>query len=70
MSENRGQLYIERREDGSYAVRRGGATRASAIAPTQKQAIDRAKELDSQAPLHVERVRNTSVGHRDKWRKP
>ncbi|MDR3497890.1 MAG: DUF2188 domain-containing protein [Parvibaculum sp.] len=61
---------MERRDGGDYAVRRGGADRASAVAPTQKQAIERARDIAPGAPLHVERVRSTDVGHRDKWRKP
>jgi hypothetical protein len=64
------QFYIERRPEGDYAVRRGGAQRASAIEPSQADAIDRAREIDQDAPIHVERVRNTNVGSRDKWRKP
>lgn len=67
---NKDQIYIERRDGGDYAVRRGGADRASAVKPTQREAIDRAKEIAPGAPIHVERVRNTDVGHRDKWRKP
>ena len=53
-----------------YAVRRPSAQRASAVAPTQAEAIEIAREMNpGTAPL-VERVRNTSGGHRDKWRKP
>ena len=63
------QLFVEKREQGDYAVRRGGAERASAVLPTQREAIARARTLNpDQAPL-VERVRNTEVGGRDKWRK-
>jgi Uncharacterized protein conserved in bacteria (DUF2188) len=67
---NGGQIYIERRSGGDYAVRRGGAERASAIESTQREAIQRARDIDPKAPVHVERVRNTDVGHPDKWRKP
>ena len=67
---NQNRLYIERREQGDYAVRRGGSERASAVEPTQEDAIQRAKELDPNAPIHVERVRKTSEGHPDRWRKP
>lgn len=63
-------FYIERRPQGDYAVRRGGSERASAVESTQGDAIDRARELDPEAPIHVERVRNTDAGHPDKWRKP
>lgn len=67
---NEDQFFIERRDDGEYAVRRGGAKRASAIEDTQAEAIERARRMDPGAPIHVERVRNTNVGSRDKWRKP
>ena len=64
------ELFIERRPQGDYAVRRGGAERASAVEPTQAEAIERAKEINNGGPVLVERVRNTDVGHRDTWRKP
>ena len=64
------KLFIERRPEGDYAVRRPNAGRASAVEPTQAQAIDRAREIDPASPVLVERVRNTSAGQRDKWRKP
>jgi hypothetical protein len=69
-NKNRNQIYVERRDGGDYAVRRGGAERASAVETTQGKAIERAKEIAPSAPIHVERVRNTNVGHPDKWRKP
>jgi hypothetical protein len=43
---------------------------ASAVEPTQKEAINRARELNPDAAIHVERVRNTDAGSPDKWRKP
>jgi hypothetical protein len=39
MSDN---LFVERRDGGDYAVRKPGSQRASAIEPTQKEAIERA----------------------------
>jgi hypothetical protein len=63
------QLFIERRDEGDYAIRRGKSKRASVVLPTQSDAIEKAREMNpGTAPL-VERVRNTSKGHRDKWRK-
>jgi hypothetical protein len=65
------EIYVERRPDkGDYAVRKPGSERASAVAPTQKEAIDRAREINPDAAIHVERVRKTSHGHPDKWRNP
>ena len=66
---NEQQLFVERRPQGDYAVRKGNSERASAVASTQAEAIARARELNpGKAPL-VERVRDTSDGKRDKWRK-
>ena len=64
------QLFVERRPEGDYAVRRPNSERASAVLPTQAEAIERARELNpGNAPL-VERVRYTGTGKPDKWRKP
>ena len=64
------QLFVERRPEGDHAVRRPGSERVSAVLPTQAEAIDRARELNpGKSPL-VERVRYTSEGKPDKWRKP
>jgi Uncharacterized protein conserved in bacteria (DUF2188) len=70
MADKKHELYVERRSQGDYAVRRGGSERASATAPTQKQAIEKAEQLDPKAAVLVERVRDTKIGGRDKWRKP
>lgn len=69
MSKSNQRLYIERRPEGDYAVRRPNAERASATAPTQRQAIEIARDLNPGKSPDVERVRNTDVGRRDKWRK-
>lgn len=64
------RLFVERRPQGDYAVRRPNAERASAVAPTQSAAIERAKELAPGSHPLVERVRYTGKGSPDKWRKP
>ncbi len=64
------ELFIERREQGDYAVRRPGSRRASDVLQTQAEAIDRAKELKPASTPMVERVRHTSRGKPDQWRKP
>jgi Uncharacterized protein conserved in bacteria (DUF2188) len=64
------QLFVEQRDQGDYAVRRANAARASAVAPTQKEAIERARELNPNTSPLVERVRNVKTGGRDQWRKP
>ena len=61
-------LYIEPRDQGDFAVRREGSKRASATAPTQKEAIQRAKELEPGGEIHVARVRKGGDGP-DKFRK-
>jgi hypothetical protein len=67
---NKDQLYVERRPQGDYAVRRPNAQRTSDVLPTQHEAIGRARELNPNGTPLVERVRNTNVGRRDKWRSP
>ena len=62
--------YIERRPEGDYAVRKPNSERASAVTGTQAEAIARARAMNPDAAIHVERVRNTEFGGRDKWRKP
>jgi hypothetical protein len=62
-------LFVERRPEGDYAVRKPGSERASAVEPTQAEAIERARELNPNAAVHVERVRYTKGGDPDKWRK-
>jgi hypothetical protein len=61
-------LFIEKRDDGKYAVKRANADRASEVCETQEAAIERARELTN-GPIHVERVRHTSAGSPDKWRR-
>jgi hypothetical protein len=64
------ELLVERRPEGDYAVSKPNADRASAVLPTQAEAIERAREMNPGKAPHVERVRDTSRGTRDKWRKP
>jgi pyridoxine/pyridoxamine 5'-phosphate oxidase len=64
------QLFVERRPQGDYAVRRPNSERASAVLPTQSAAIERAREISPGATPLVERVRHTTVGKPDQWRKP
>jgi hypothetical protein len=63
------KIFIERREQGDYAVRKPGSQRASDVQLTQKEAIGSAKDMDPAAIIHVERVRHTEGGNPDKWRK-
>jgi hypothetical protein len=64
------RLFVERRLQGDYAVRRSNSERASDVLPTQHKAIERARELNPGQAPHVERVRHTDRGTPDKWRKP
>jgi hypothetical protein len=65
------ELFIERRtQEGDYAIRKPGSTKASDVCDTQAEAIERAGEINPNAAILVERVRNTNRGSRDKWRKP
>ena len=62
------EFFIEHRDDGKYKVLKPDTGRASAVADTQREAIDKAKALNPDATRHIERVRNVGV-RRDKWRK-
>lgn len=63
------RVFIERRPgEGDYAVRKPGSERASAVLPTQAEAIDWAQQRG--ADVFVERVRQTKAGIPDKWRRP
>jgi hypothetical protein len=66
---SKNNLYVEKRAQGDFAVRKPESQRASAVAPTQAAAIERARELNPNAAVHVERVRHTEGGSPDKWRK-
>jgi Uncharacterized protein conserved in bacteria (DUF2188) len=63
-------FFIERRDEGDYAVRKPNSERASAVAPTQAEAIEIARRMNSGGPNHVERVRETPNGKPDHRRKP
>lgn len=63
------RLFVERRPEGDYAVRKANSERASDVLPTQSEAIKRAKELNPGGSPVVERVRNTPGGKPDQWRK-
>ena len=62
------QYFVEERKDGTFAVRRGGSQRASVVTQRQREGIDWTQERGHN-PI-VERVRQTSVGKPDQWRKP
>jgi len=62
-------VFVERRPEGDYAVRKPGSERASAVAPTQARAIERAREISPGVAPDIERVRHTNRGKPDQWRK-
>ena len=62
------EFFIEQRPDGRYNVSKPDAERPSAVTDTQAEGIAKAKELNPDAAIHVERVRDVGPG-RDKWRK-
>jgi len=63
------QLFVEKRTEGDFAVRKANSERASDVLPTQAEAIARAKKLSPGAAPLVERVRKTEGGKPDQWRK-
>ena len=64
------ELYVERRAEGDYAVRRPSSKKASDVQDIQAEAIGSARELEPGAAIQVERVRRTSKGKPDEWRNP
>lgn len=60
-------IYIEQQDEGTYKATQGG--RVIATGDTQRKAIDRARSKEPDDPCLAERVRNTGVGRRDKWRR-
>jgi hypothetical protein len=62
-------VYIEQRGDGTYRATQGG--QVIATGDTQAETIDRARgnREEPDDPMLAERVRDTEVGHRDKWRR-
>jgi len=60
-------LYVEPRAQGDYAVRKEGSKRASATAPTQGEAIKKARQMEPDGEIHVARVRKGGDGP-DKFR--
>jgi hypothetical protein len=61
-------FFVEQRDDGRYKVTEKGVKTPFAVTPTQAKGITAAKAKDSDAAIHVERVRDVGPG-RDKWRK-
>jgi hypothetical protein len=60
-------IYVEQESDGTYVATQTGRTVATGDA--QWQTIDRARRASPDDPVLAERVRDTSVGGRDKWRR-
>ncbi|NBF18603.1 DUF2188 domain-containing protein, partial [Pseudomonas sp. Fl4BN2] len=48
------KIFVERRPQGDYAVRRPNSERASDVLPTQAEAIERARKLNGGTPPLVE----------------
>ena len=65
---SKSELYIEKRENGDYAIRRPGSERASAICKSVPVAIKRARSMCPGATVYVERNRNCLIGGMDRWR--
>lgn len=65
------EFFVERRTgQDDYAIRKPNSERASDVAQTQREAIERARELNPNATIHVERQRHTNQGRPDQWRNP
>jgi len=60
---------VVKRDDGTYAVKRAGKKKASAVTATQTEAIARARALEPSAGPIVKRERKSPAGKRGTWRK-
>lgn len=64
------EIFVERRPQGDYIVRKRGSERASVVTPTQAGTVNRARTITPNASAPMERARDTDPRGRDKWRKP
>ena len=62
------KLYIEKRKQGEYAIRKPGSERASAVLLTLRQSIKWARAMYPGASVYIECDHAPSVGGRDRWR--
>lgn len=62
------KFFIEQRPDGPVQRIKTARHASHAVTETQAEGIARARELNPDAAIHVERVRDVGPG-RDKWRK-
>lgn len=60
-------IYVEREDNGKYLATQN--KHFIATGDTQRQAIDRARRAQPDDPVLAERVRETEVSGRDKWRR-
>ena len=60
--------FVEKNEEGMFAVRAQGSKHASSLHRTQGEAVVEADRLNSEDHPDVERVRQTDGGGPDKWR--
>ena len=65
----KGNIIVQQTSDGQFGMKRPGTKRLSGKRPTQKEAIERAQELEpGKSPL-VRRVKNTAKGKAGAFRK-
>ncbi len=61
------KMYIEKSGRWTYAVRRPMSERAIALCRTIPDAISRAREVNPDAVIYIEKFPDTNFGRRDKW---
>ena len=52
-SHKHNEVYVVQHPAG-WAVKKPNAERASAVAPTQQEAVERAKEIAGRGPIHIQ----------------
>lgn len=60
-------VFVERKDDGTYVATQD--KKVIARGDTQAETIDKAQDKRPDDPILAERVRNTTGGSRDKWRR-
>lgn len=62
-------IFVEQRPQGGYAVKRRGSQKTIQTLATQKEAVEKARELNPGRMILVRRVRSGARGASESWRK-
>jgi predicted DNA binding CopG/RHH family protein len=63
-------VFAKRRHEGDFAVQKPESKRVVASFSTREKAVEKVRKLSSDSDPAAQRVRRTSAGKPDQWRKP